>query len=143
MQAFTVATTRIEDDAALVSLSGEADLSAAPEFERELAKAVELSPRLIVIDLQQTTFIDSTALRVLIQARKQVEARGGRICCVCPDRLTWKIFEITGLAEVFLRYASVSEALRGERELYARVADVGSDGAHADRASQDGPAAAA
>jgi anti-sigma B factor antagonist len=131
MHGFNVTTTRIDSERVLVSVFGEADLSGAPEFGRELTKTVETGPRLVVIDLQETTFIDSTGLRVLIQARKRLEALGGRICFVCPDRSIWKIFEITGLVEVFSCYPTVSEALSGETELYAAVADVGWDGTHA------------
>jgi anti-sigma B factor antagonist len=112
MPGFRITTTPIDSDCVLVALAGEADLSAAPEFSRELTTAVELGSRLILVDLGQATFIDSTALRVLLQGRTQLEARGGSMRIVCPDRSLWKIFEITGLAELFPRSSTVEEAVR-------------------------------
>jgi anti-sigma B factor antagonist len=82
----------------------------APEFSRELMAAVELGARFIVIDLGQATFIDSTALRVLMQGRARFEACGGSMSILCPDKKLWKIFEITGLTELFPRYWTVEEA---------------------------------
>ena len=130
MQGFRITSTRVESDCVVVSVFGEADLSAGPEFSRELTKAVETSPDLIVVDLEPTTFIDSTALRVLIQSRKRLEALGGQIRLVCPDRSIWKIFEITGLAEVFPRYPTVSDALLRATDAYAAGADLAWDDTH-------------
>jgi anti-anti-sigma factor len=114
MDGFRVTTTQIDRDAVVVSLSGEADLSAAPAFATKLMDAVELGSGFIVVDLGHATFIDSTALRVLMQGRKRLEARGSGMAVVCPDRLLWKIFEITGLAELFPRYSTVDEAVLAE-----------------------------
>jgi anti-sigma B factor antagonist len=114
MHGFRITTTHIANDVVVVSVSGEADLNAAPDFEAKLGSAVDQGPRFIVIDLGHTTFIDSTALRVLMQGRKRLDAVGGSMSIVCPDRLVWKIFEITGLAELLPRYSTVEEAIRGE-----------------------------
>jgi anti-sigma B factor antagonist len=135
MHGFRITTTPIESEAVLVALSGEADLSAAPEFSRELTSAVELGSRLIVVDLGHATFIDSTALRVLLQGRTQLEARGGSMYIVCPDRSLWKIFEITGLAELFPRFSTVEEAVAAVPAKASVVTRLGGESAEAGEVS--------
>jgi anti-sigma B factor antagonist len=125
MRGFRVTTTQTEPGRAVLALVGEVDLSSAPEFAAELNRAVDGGARLLVIDLLATTFIDSTALRVLLQGQKRLQSLGGRMCLVCSDRSIWKIFAITGLDEVFPRYPTVSKALAWETEEDAVVDDAG------------------
>ena len=59
----------------MVVVTGEHDLSTAPELERQLKAALE-SGAAVAVDLMETTFIDSSVLRVLICAREQAAERG-------------------------------------------------------------------
>jgi anti-sigma B factor antagonist len=65
----------------------------------------------VVVDLTDTTFIDSTTLGVLVGGVKRLRPNGGRLSIVCSDRNITKIFEITGLNRVFPIYADRTEAL--------------------------------
>ncbi len=56
------------DGRVLLTFRGEIDVASAAEAERELARAQALAPREIVIDLRHVTFMDSTGVRILIQA---------------------------------------------------------------------------
>jgi anti-sigma B factor antagonist len=121
MRGFRITTTQIQPDLVVVALSGEVDMNAAPDFGDALTTAVDSSPRFVVIDLGNTTFIDSTALRVLMQGRKRLEALGGGMSIVCPNRLVWKIFEITGLVDLFPRYSTLDEAVGRQTAKDART----------------------
>lgn len=56
------------DGRVLLELHGEVDVASASEAERELKRAQALAPSELVIDLDGLTFMDSTGVRLLIQA---------------------------------------------------------------------------
>ena len=85
----------------VVSLGGEVDLYTAPELKQELHRLVGEGATRIVIDMSETTFIDSTTLGVLLSVVKRVRPEGGAVVLVCPDRNVKRIFEITLLDRVF------------------------------------------
>jgi anti-sigma B factor antagonist len=65
----------------------------------------------VVVDLTDTTFIDSTTLGVLVGGVKRLRPDGGQLVLVCSDRNITKIFEITGLDKVFTIHATLAEAV--------------------------------
>ena len=69
--------TRVDGEEAVVALTGELDLSTAPQVEEALTDAEEKGPALIRLDLRGLTFMDSTGLRVVLAAdgRARKEAR--------------------------------------------------------------------
>jgi anti-sigma B factor antagonist len=85
----------------VVSLGGEVDLYTAPELKQELHRLVSEGATRLVIDMSETTFIDSTTLGVLLSVVKRVRPEGGTVVLVCPDRNVRRIFEITLLDRVF------------------------------------------
>ena len=111
MQDFAVTTAQHNPETVVIALRGEIDLNAAPEFQRALNEQVALSPKLIVVDLLHATFLDSTALRVLLEGRRELGERAGEVCIVCQDPTIRKIFAITGLDKLFRFSASVGQAV--------------------------------
>jgi anti-sigma B factor antagonist len=96
---------------AVVALAGEIDLYTCPEFKQELLRVIADGATLIVVDLTKTTFIDSTALGVIIRGVERLKQRDGRLVVVCADPNIIKIFEVTGLNRIFSVYGSRDEAL--------------------------------
>jgi anti-sigma B factor antagonist len=92
----------------VIALHGEWDLYNRPELERALRRAELSGEQVIVIDLSQATFIDSSVLGALVEARKRL-AEGSRIAVVAADRQIRKVFEITGLASVFTLHETLEE----------------------------------
>jgi anti-sigma B factor antagonist len=109
---FDIATEKLEDGVYVIGLSGEVDLYTAPEFKQELIDAVAEGARHVVVDLSQTTFIDSTTLGVLVGGIRRLREKDGDLSLVCKDRNISKIFEITGLDQVFPISNSRDEALK-------------------------------
>ena len=70
-----IAVERAAPGVEVVTVTGEHDLSTAPELQHQLDAALG-SGAAVAVDLLQTTFIDSTVLRVLICAREQAHERG-------------------------------------------------------------------
>jgi anti-sigma B factor antagonist len=101
----------MEDETYLVGVEGEIDLYSAPELRSRLAKAIDSGKTRLVVDLREATFIDSTTLGVLIAAVKRVQPVGGTLAIVCADQNIRRIFELTGLENVFPIRSSREEAL--------------------------------
>ena len=98
---FSLKQEPIDADRHVVAVTGEIDLFTAPELKSTLADAVEAGHTRIVVDLTQTTFLDSTALGVLIGAVKRLRSQDGVLTIVNTDPNIAKTFEITGLDQIF------------------------------------------
>jgi anti-sigma B factor antagonist len=96
---------------ALVSVSGELDLYTADRVRRGIDEADAVGADTVVIDLSEISFIDSTALGVLVQESKRLEGRGHSLVLVTNDPRTRRVLEVTGLDRVLLTYATLHDAL--------------------------------
>jgi len=95
----------------VIAVRGEIDLFTAPELKQALTDAIEGGQHRVVIDLTEVSFLDSTALGVLIGAVKRLRSRGGALAIVNTDTSIAKTFEITGLDQIFTIVPSREEAL--------------------------------
>jgi len=108
---FDIKTEQLGDDAYVISLAGEVDLYTAPEFKQQLLEVIAQGAMSVVVDLTDTTFIDSTTLGVLVGGVKRLRTNDGQLSLVCSDRNIAKIFEITGLDRVFTIHSTRDEAV--------------------------------
>jgi anti-sigma B factor antagonist len=108
---FSVKTDQVDTGVQVIALAGEVDLYTAPEFKQELLRVIGEGAKQVVVDLTETTFIDSTTLGVLVGGVKRLRPEGGQLSLISSDRNITKIFEITGLDRVFAIYETRDEAL--------------------------------
>ena len=113
---FDITTEQLGEGSYVISLSGEVDLYTAPEFKQQLLEVISQGAASVVVDLTNTTFIDSTTLGVLVGGVKRLRPNGGQLSLVCSDRNITKIFEITGLDRVFTIHATRDEAVEAISE---------------------------
>jgi anti-sigma B factor antagonist len=105
-------TEQLGDGVYVVSPAGELDLYTCPEFKQELLGVISSGARHVVVDLSLTTFVDSTALGVLLRGVERLKAADGRLSVVCPDENILRVFQVTGLHRVFEIHSSRADALR-------------------------------
>jgi anti-sigma B factor antagonist len=113
---FDITTEQLGEGRHVISLSGEVDLYTAPEFKQQLLEVIAQDAQTVIVDLTNTTFIDSTTLGVLVGGVKRLRPNGGQLSLVCSDRNITKIFEITGLDRVFTIHATREEAVEAISE---------------------------
>ena len=108
------------DDAVVVVLSGEHDVYTAPSLRDQFSSVLE-ERRPLVVDLTPATFIDSSILRVLLEARRQAEDEGLGFAIALGNGEApgvRRILEVTGLISVFpvlsAREAAVEAAKSGQ-----------------------------
>jgi anti-sigma B factor antagonist len=108
---FGIATEKVEDTV-VIALTGEVDLYTAPDLKQELVRVIEEGADSVVVDMTDTTFIDSTTLGVLVSGLKRLRPTGGQLALVVTDRNIRKVFDITGLDRVFPIHESRDDAVR-------------------------------
>jgi anti-sigma B factor antagonist len=111
VRALAISTEEAGATSVVIALKGEVDLYTCPELKQELLRVIDDGATLVVVDLSETTFIDSTGLGVLIRGVERLQSEGGRLAVVCTDPNMTKVFEVTGLNRVFSIYSSRNEAL--------------------------------
>jgi anti-sigma B factor antagonist len=94
----------------VVAVSGEIDVATAPQLRECLHGVIAQGETTVVLDLLGVTFLDSTALGVLVGALKRCRELGGELHVVVADSRIVKIFEITGLTSVFTIADSLESA---------------------------------
>jgi anti-sigma B factor antagonist len=82
----------------VVEISGEIDLHARAELVTAISDATTAGGR-VVIDLSQTTFIDSTALKALLDAWRSQNEAGQELVLRDPAPVVVRILEIAGLTD--------------------------------------------
>jgi anti-anti-sigma factor len=102
---------RNADRAAVIVVSGELDLASAPTLEDELNRAVTNGADLVIVDLRELEFIDSTGLGLLIKANRQAEAAGRRFAIVRGQSQVQRLLGVTGIEQRLTLVNSPEELL--------------------------------
>ena len=100
--------------AAIVALAGELDISEVPDVEKKL-KAVEQShPSTLVLDLRGLNFMDSSGLRVVLEADLRSRRDARRFALIPGPEPVHRVFLIA-LLDKRLDFIEDLSALEGRR----------------------------
>ena len=91
---FRLSTRQPGFDTYVIAVEGELDLFRAPELKELFLELVGEGARRIVVDLARTTFVDSTALALLMSLPRLVD--DGIVVVACDNPQIRKALEITG-----------------------------------------------
>ncbi|OQO89379.1 anti-anti-sigma factor [Saccharomonospora piscinae] len=100
---------------AVVTVSGEIDLSTRREFEVHLDKALDAvsPPETLVVDLSEVTFLGSAGLALLLNTQKTAARRGTPLRVVATQRAVRRPVEAVGLSDALPLHGTVESALAG------------------------------
>ena len=107
-----VSVSRFGSDSFVVAAGGELDLHTAELLRNKLADVLELGGRRILVDLTGVSFMDSTAMSVLVSAAKALRSSSGQLVIVADDPRVTRVIEITGLARFLRIESSLPEAVQ-------------------------------
>jgi anti-sigma B factor antagonist len=82
-----------------IRVEGELDLATAADLERELKRVEATDARSIVLDLSGVQFIDSTGVRLLVQAHARSRADSNRLSLLRGPAAVQRVLELTGLLD--------------------------------------------
>ena len=100
------------DDAIIVVVAGELTLREAPKFHGTLLELCEESPKHLVVELSEVSFIDSSGVGTLTDVFRKLNKRGGRLALVGLRKMVRSVFEITRLDQFLAIFDTEEEALR-------------------------------
>ena len=98
--AFDLVASRT-DDAAMVRVIGELDLSTAPRLRKVLTELAGNGTVDVSLDLAEMAFIDSTGVSVFVSGWKRLRETGGELALRSPRASAMKVLDITGLTSLF------------------------------------------
>jgi anti-anti-sigma factor len=96
---FEVETEAHESGAWRVRGRGELDVATASRLEAALDPLVDSGASLIVLDLSEVSFLDSSGLRTIVRTATALEDAGGRLVIDGVSPAVSRVLEVTGLLE--------------------------------------------
>ena len=104
------AHTTLDQDVLMVAVAGEVDMSTAPRL-LEILDAVSDAPRLVVVDLSEVGFLDSSGLNALVKGQRRLASRGIVLRVVVPsDHAVRRVFAIARLEDQLQIVESAEDA---------------------------------
>jgi anti-sigma B factor antagonist len=105
---------RQEGSAWVLTVSGELDLRTSPELEERLTRVWSAGAELVILDLRQIEFMDSTGLRVLLGAHQRAQESGRRFALVRGADQVERVLTLTGVRDLLTVVDAPEELLAGE-----------------------------
>ena len=101
----------VDSETHVVELGGEIDLYTAPEFRSRMVELIDAGKTHLIVDLSEVTYIDSTALGVLLGGLKRAHEARGSLALVCAGQNVVEVVRTAGLERDFPIYETREEAL--------------------------------
>jgi anti-sigma B factor antagonist len=102
------------DGAAVVTVPAEVDWRNADQLREAITSVVADQP-VIVADMTDNRFCDSSGIAALVMAAKRVEARDGELRLALDGGAVRRIFKLTGVDQRFRIFGTVTDALSASR----------------------------
>jgi len=90
-------TTRRDGRRAVLALRGELDMASARRVEAEVERALAGGTEVVVLDLRELEFMDSSGLRAVLRADALARRDGWRLAVVDGREPVRRVFAITGM----------------------------------------------
>lgn len=95
------AKTHMSEGVCTVFLSGELDLSVAPDFRLVMEPLVSNSEMDLIVNMKDMTYIDSTGIGILLSILKARHGMQARFAVEEVPQQIQKLFDMTGIAKFF------------------------------------------
>ena len=114
MQSHFRLEVRTQGAATVIAVSGELDLASSPALQEELDRAAGSDAQMLIIDLRELDFMDSTGLSVLVRAHQRTEEQGRQLAMVKGPQQVQRLLSLTGVADRLTLVETPEELLTGE-----------------------------
>ena len=111
----------VRGDTMIITIGGDLDIVTSPQLDECLTQAEAHHSR-IILDFGEVTFLDTSALAVIVGHWKKAESSGGTLALANARYRYTKTLWITGLADKLALYNSVDEGVAALAEA-ARAAE--------------------
>lgn len=97
----------------IVNVRGRLDQGLIPDLETKLDELLSAEHDQLVVDLSETTYVNSGGLRSLVTAWRRAKQSGGNLVLSGLNPRLQEIFELVGFDKVFQIYPTAKAAQRG------------------------------
>ena len=111
-RAFTV-QLQPRSDVALIAVSGELDIASAPELEQALDQIRPELTKLVIVDLRELDFMDSTGLSIIVRAHQRLAESDCELTLIKGQPQVQRLLDLTGVADRLRLVAEPGELLNG------------------------------
>ncbi|MFD0773226.1 STAS domain-containing protein [Streptomonospora algeriensis] len=95
----------------VAAMPAEIDIHNRDELVQHMSGLLNATPDVLVVDMTETTFCDSSGVHALLSVRRRALERGKQIRVAAPSRNVRRVLEICGIAKLMPIHGSVDEAL--------------------------------
>ncbi len=95
-----------------IELKGEIDLYQSPKVRSLLEEYLAKRPQVLIINLSQVTYMDSSGLATLIEAVQKIKECNGRLILVAIPHKIKNVFEVARLTDFFEIFDEVSQVMK-------------------------------
>ncbi|MGD0887100.1 MAG: STAS domain-containing protein [Thermodesulfovibrionales bacterium] len=100
------------EGAKIIVLSGDIDMYTSPGVRKQLLRLIDQRVSVIMVDLADVTYIDSSGIATFVEGLKGMMSYSGRLKFFdIPPRVR-EIFNFSKLDKVFDMYGSMDDALK-------------------------------
>jgi anti-sigma B factor antagonist len=100
-------------DAALIVVSGELDIASAPELEQALDQIRPELIKLVIVDLRELEFMDSTGLSIIVRAHQRLSELDCELTLIKGPPQVQRLLDLTGVADRVRLGSEPDELLNG------------------------------
>ncbi|MBW1942100.1 MAG: STAS domain-containing protein [Deltaproteobacteria bacterium] len=104
-------TSKNEDKALIISVSGRMDAVTASDFENALTEFLDQGNSALIIDFSDLDYISSAGLRSILASAKKMKGMNGTLSLACLKEVVKEVFDISGFSAIIPIYDSVETAL--------------------------------
>ncbi len=107
----TVKDVQVADGTAVVTLTGEVDMSNSPGVHQTLVEILQNRPDRLLIDLGEVSYMDSSGVGVLVDALRRMRVTGGKLGLIAVTPRVKSVLQITKLDQFFEIFPTRDEAM--------------------------------
>lgn len=100
------------DEVTVISVTGQLIVGNRQELKDEVIKLLESGSRKFLVDFEETAYIDSSGLGVLVSLSKKIREKGGELRLSSLNEDLRTLFELTKLDTLFFIAHKRDEALK-------------------------------
>jgi anti-sigma B factor antagonist len=97
----------------MIVVSGELDIASAPELEQALDQIRPDLTKLVIVDLRELEFMDSTGLSIIVRAHQRLSEYDCELTLIKGPPQVQRLLDLTGVADRVRLGSAPDELLNG------------------------------
>jgi len=109
MTGLTIRNSELSSGWQCIAVSGEIDLATVPELETAIDSVLSSNSHPLVVDLTESSFMDSTGLKTLVMANRRFDENGRPFAIAVSGGPVSRLIDLSGVETSIRIVASIDE----------------------------------